>query len=164
MPAVSDSSPIIFLAAIGRLELLRELYQEVVVPPAVWREVVVEGIGRRGSADVAAAGWIVREPLPPGDGRRLPLASLDPGEREAILLAFAKPRTVPILLDDLQARTVAEQIGLRVTGTVGVLLLAKRLGLVPSVRPLLDQLLAAGFYLSEVAVNRSLALVDEGEA
>ncbi|MDP9365751.1 MAG: DUF3368 domain-containing protein [Chloroflexota bacterium] len=161
MPAISDSSPIIFCAAVGRLNLLRDVYQEILVPPAVWREVVVEGAGRPGAAEVASARWIVRESAPTAEGRELPLAALDPGEREAILLAFVASRATPILLDDLRARSVAERIGLRVTGTVGVLLLAKQLGLVPAVRPVLDQLRAVGYFLSRDAANRSLALADE---
>ncbi len=58
MPAVSNSSPLILYAAIGRLELLRETYDEIAVPPAVWREVVAAGTGRAGASEVAQSSWI----------------------------------------------------------------------------------------------------------
>jgi len=67
MPAVSDSSPLILLAAVGRLDLLHRIYGKVVVPPTVWREVVEAGSGRPGTADVPRLDWIRRQPLE-GDG------------------------------------------------------------------------------------------------
>lgn len=126
MPAVSDSSPLILYAAIDRLDLLHEVYGDVVVPPAVWEEIVVEGAGRVGSGGGSGPAWIGRRLLPvpiPGES---PIRGLDRGEAEAIALAQSYSPTVSVILDDLRARRVAEDIGLRVTGSVGVLLAAKR--------------------------------------
>lgn len=161
MPAVSNSSPLIVLANIGRLELLPRLYREVVVPPTVWQEVVVAGSGRVGATELPRLTWLRREPVPNDVEIPPSLASLDRGEAEAIRLVSTLPPTVPILLDDLPARRAAERLGLSVTGTVGVLLLAKRTGLIPEVRPLLQEARVAGLYLSDAAVERSLFLADE---
>lgn len=88
MVVVADSGPLIVLAAIGHLELLRELYGRVLVPAQVHHEVVVAGDGKPGSAEVGAAGWIVVEPVEEGDPVCAGLAiTLDPGEAAALALA-----------------------------------------------------------------------------
>lgn len=160
MPAVSDSSPLILLAAIGRLDLLHRLYGEVAVPPAVWQEVVEIGRGRAGAAAISRLGWIRRRALPTDDVPPF-LARLRRGEAEAIALADALPRDTAILLDDLPARRVAAGLGMSVTGTAGVLVLAKQEDLIVEVRPLLIDLRAAGLYLSNVAVDQLLDLAGE---
>ena len=58
MIIVSNSSPIINLARIGELNLLHQLYEEVIIPEAVWQEVVVEGVGQPGAEEVESASWI----------------------------------------------------------------------------------------------------------
>jgi predicted nucleic acid-binding protein len=161
MPAVSNSSPLIVLAAIGRLELLPRLYGQVVVPPTVWQEVVVAGSGRAGATVLPRLTWQRREPVPSDVASPRSLASLDQGEAEAIRLVLTFPRSVPILLDDLPARRAAERLGLSVAGTVGVLLLAKRTGRIPAVGSLLREARAAGLFLSDAAVERSLILAGE---
>jgi predicted nucleic acid-binding protein len=161
MPAVSDSSPLILFAAIGRLDLLREIYDEIMVPPAVWQEIVVVGAGRRGATDVAAAPWIRRRSPPSQGVAALAGASLDPGETEAIALAIADLPGGPILLDDRRARRLARQAGLAVTGTVGVLVPAKRLGLVAAVRPVLAELRTAGLYLDDKTAEDLLRITGE---
>ena len=107
MPTViSDSSTLIHLGGIGRLALLRELCGQIIIPPAVWREVVEEGKGRAGAAEVETAqkaGWIVL--LPPTNE---PLAfslkrDLDEGEAEAIALALEHQADL-ILLDESEMR------------------------------------------------------------
>ncbi len=87
MSAISDSSALILYSAIDRLDLLHDLYGEVVVPPAVWDEVVVQGAGRLGAADVATSRWIRRRPLPVSASTRARFPSLDRGEAEVIVLA-----------------------------------------------------------------------------
>lgn len=161
MPAVSDSSPLILLAAIGRLDLLRRLYGEVVVPPAVWREVFGGRSRRTGAIEVPRPGWIRRQPLQEDGTPPDFLAGLDRGEAEAIALVMTLPRSVPIILDDLPARRTTDRLGLSVTRTGGVLVLAKQEGFVPEFRPLLRDLRVAGLYLSAAAVDRFLDLAGE---
>ena len=160
MAAVSDSSPLISFSAIGRLELLRELFTELFVPPAVWREVVTDSGDKIGARDVLQARWIVQRPLPQQRLSRS-IAALDPGEAEAIALASSMQPRMEILLDDYRARQVARTLGLSVVGSGGALLLAKDAGLIAAVQPMLFDLRAAGLYLGDRALRELLTLAGE---
>lgn len=87
MKVVSNASPLINLAAVGRLDLLRRLYRRVIVPPAVWGEVVRRGAGRRGSRAVRRAPWIRVKAVRDRPLVEMLLGELDPGEAESIVLA-----------------------------------------------------------------------------
>ena len=84
---------------------------------------------------------------------------VDDGEAEAI--ALASERQWRVILDDLRARAVAERMHLRIIGTVGILVRAKRAGLLPEVAPVLQSLSASGFYLSEPLKMEVLRLAGE---
>jgi predicted nucleic acid-binding protein len=149
VPVVGDASPLILYAAVGRLELLHQLFGEVVVPPAVWSEVTSGGVGRPGAQEVAGASWIREQsPLRSPAAHGLP-GDLDAGEAEAIALALEATDPVVVLIDDRDGRRTATERGLTVVGSAGILVLAKRRGLLAAVRPVLDQLRAAGLYLGE---------------
>lgn len=160
MTAVSNSSPLILYASIGQLELIERLFTEVLITPAVWQEVVKDGRGRVGACEVQQASWIHQQPLPRPEMPRV-LAALDPGEREAIALATSLPLGTPILLDDRRARRKARDVGLLVIGSGGILGLAKRSGLIDSVRPTLFDLISAGLFLNEAAVRELLEVAGE---
>ncbi len=161
MAAVSDSSPLILFDSIGWLDLLRDVFTELVIPPAVRHEVVSAGAGRPGAAAVQSALWIQMCAV----GRvRSDLRSLDdlgPGEREAIVLALELGPGTALLLDDLGGRRAAQRLGLHVIGSGGVLALAKDRRLIPSVAPLLHDLRRAGLYLSDSAFAGILATAGE---
>src|SRR3712207_6178213 len=139
MPVVSNSSPLILFARIDRLDLLHEVFGEILVPEAVWHEVVAQGAGRSGEAAITGAPWISRRPA--SGNADLPHA-LGAGEAEAIGLALTLG--LPVLLDDRHGRRVARAHGLLVYGSGGVLILARDAGLLSIVRPTLDELRAAG--------------------
>lgn len=125
MPIVSNYSPLIALARIERLDLVPALLHSVLIPPAVAREI-------EPSIPVLPPWVAVKAPA----GRRSTLAPqgrLGDGEREAIALAVDVGADA-IILDDLPARRAAEAAGVSVIGTLGLLLEAKRKGLVASVR------------------------------
>jgi len=87
MTIVSNASPLIALVRIGQLDLLRQLYSEIIIPEAVWHEVVVEGADQPGAEVVSSASWIVRRTV---TNRALVHGlqqELDAGEAEAIALA-----------------------------------------------------------------------------
>lgn len=165
MPLVlSDSSTLIHLAAIGRLPLLREIYQKIAIPAAVWREVVEEGKRRAGAAEVEAArksGWI--EVLLPTNEPLVHLLKRDLDEGEAEVLALAIERQADlVLLDETDARRVAERYGLRKTGVVGLLIRAKREGKIASLREELDKLQnQAGLWIAERLYLQALRAVGE---
>lgn len=165
MPAVvADSSPLVYLARLGRLDLLRVLHGEVLVPAAVWREVALEGAHLpEGSALAAASmeGWIRVEHV--DDSVVYPdpeLQDLDDGEREAILLALGMKAL--LIIDEREGRRVALRLGLQLTGTLGLLAEARRRGLFPSLRLELDRLLSETNFRCAEAL-RLKALRDVGE-
>jgi len=143
---VSNSSVIIALARICRLDLLGRLFRRILVPEAVWREVTVEG--KPGSEKVRGTRFIHVERV-----RNERLASLlkefvDEGESEAIMLALEVNADI-LLVDDRDARDLAKKLGLQVMGTLGVLALAKYRGLVQEVKPIIDELIESGFWISK---------------
>lgn len=106
--AITDASTLIHLAGIGHLELLKEFHEKVIIPPAVWREVVTEGNDRPGSHEVRAArqsGWL--EVVPPQNRALVELLKqeLDEGEAETIALAVEQQAEV-LFLDEADARRV----------------------------------------------------------
>jgi len=156
---VADSSPLIALAKIEQFHLLRRLFERIVVPDAVWIEVVVRGEGKPASALVLSAhqeGWIQRQRARNVLAVTLLRANLGPGEAEAIVLA-QEIKAMWVLLDDDLARAYATGIGLRVKGTVGVLLAAYQAGFLSDLRGTMDELRAKGFWLSERVYQRILA-------
>lgn len=161
MIVVSDSSPLILFSHIGALDLLRRVFREIVVPPAVIEEVVLQGENRPGSTELLGLPWITTSvPV-----NRLFVAelleSLDRGESEAIALACEPVSGATILLDDRRARQKAQQLGLQIHGSAGTLVLAKEMGVLPAVRPHLDDLRTAGLYLSVAAYRMVLAQAGE---
>jgi predicted nucleic acid-binding protein len=137
---ISDSSSLIAVAAVGHLEVLRGLYREVIVPPAVWSEVTAPN--RPGAADIQNAGWIRVESVTNRSLISALPAPVGPGEAEAIVLAQELAADL-LLIDERKARKTALLLGLPVTGVLGVLLEAKKAGLVPAIKPILDQMEAA---------------------
>ncbi len=151
---VADASPLIALHQLGRLDLLHQLYGDVRVPPAVEREAFTA----RGRARPT---WIVVQAptsVPPAKGPETPPGA---GEAEAIALALEIPGA-RVLLDDRVARRAALAAGLRIVGTVAVLVRARREGLLPSLREALDRLRADRFRLSRRLYLAALRAVGEG--
>lgn len=147
MIVISDTSPITNLAAIGQLDLLRQLYQKVSIPAAVYRELTAAG-GNHPGAIVQSLDWIEAQDV---TNRLLVTAlriELDEGEAEAITLAKETAADL-LLLDERRGRLVAGRFGLRVIGLLGVLIAAKQNGLIPEVKPLLDALVQIGFRISQ---------------
>lgn len=153
MILVADSSALITLARIGRLQLLRQLASQVVVPHAVFEEVVGQG-GRRGEPEVNQASWISRQPVRDVNAVASLETELARGESEAIVLAREITADF-VILDDARARQIAQRNGLRVIGLLGLLIRAKQLGLIEAIRPLLDDMIKAGFYVGE-AIYRNV--------
>ena len=142
MLIVSDTSPILNLVAIERLELLKDLYGSIVIPPAVSAELHDNGI-------FLATDWIqVVEPLNRAAVEAL-RADLDAGESEAIVLAQQLKASL-LLIDERLGRRAATQLGLDVTGLLGILAEARKRGLISACAPLLDDMIRrAGFWIGD---------------
>ncbi|GAK57287.1 hypothetical protein U27_04252 [Candidatus Vecturithrix granuli] len=161
---ISDSSVLIHIASIHRISLLKKLFHHLLLPPAVWQEVVEQGGDRAGVNEVRQAqqaGWI--EIATPGNILVLKLLKreLDAGEAEVIALALERQATL-IFMDEAEGRRVAEVYGLSKTGTVGILIRAKQAGYITSLKTELDNLLHQGhFWIKDTLYSAVLKAVGE---
>lgn len=157
MIVVSDASPLIALSSVDRIDLLQLLFDMVIIPVAVHDEVISEAsktIGKLPS-------FIRVEPVAAEFPVRFLKMNLHAGESEAIALALE--RSIPgIILDDKHARVIAADLGLKVIGTLGLLILAKRKGFLTEVRPIITQIIErVNFRIAPSVLNRALSLIDE---
>lgn len=157
---VVDTSPLIFLAKLDRLDLLKRSADQVVAPTAVLREVGEYPDAANERIEQARQSWLsIREV----EDRRVVevlMADLDAGESEAIALAL-ETKAERVVLDDLDARRFAHRVGLSPVGTLGLLLAAKLRGELPSLQAEIERLRQAGFRLSP-ALSQAL-LREAGE-
>jgi predicted nucleic acid-binding protein len=163
-PVVSNTSPLTNLAAIGRLDLVRDQLRDVAVPRAVWAEMSAlphEG-GRRALMAARESGWLrviaVSDTALPASLR---LIGLDAGESEAIALAHEQAASL-LLMDERKGRLAAGRLGLTVTGALGILAAARRNGGIPSARAEIARLKSeAGFYVSPEIEAHTLRIAGE---
>ncbi len=159
MIVVSDTSPILSLALIERLDLLRDLYGSIVIPEAVRQELMVAD--HSGTQEVAQADWIITRPIDPDAVLKLLQREVDRGEAEAIGLALQLKADV-LLIDERKARKLAQYLELNVVGLLDVLHEAKQRQLIPTIKPVLDDLLTrARFRLSHKLYQRTLHTAGE---
>lgn len=156
---VADSGPLIALARIGQLDVLRQLAESALVPNAVWEEVTAARPDAPGASAVREARWLKVVAAPPGAVAALSIL-VDLGEAEAIAIAASHPGSL-LLADDGRARRVAERLQVRRMGTVGLLRRAKKAGLLRELRPHLDALQAQGIYIRQAIIDA--VLTDVGE-
>jgi len=137
MRAVVNATPLISLALLGRLSLLKEMFEEVIVPQTVYEEVVVQGVGKPGADALAAANWLTVMPMAISVGIEPLLLGLDAGELEVVLLA---QQITPdwVIIDERLARNVAFALDLPVKGTLGILLAAVLTGRLSKEQALAD--------------------------
>jgi uncharacterized protein len=149
MMVVADASPLIALCRIQRLELLQQLFERLLVPEAVWREVVSGGNSRAGVTEMMAATWIERRSVTDVQLVQLLRQDLGAGESEAIVLARELKADV-LLIDERLGRSAATRLGVPITGLVGVLIEARRAGFLPDAASIVDDLRnKAGFWISD---------------
>lgn len=164
MRVVSNTSPISNLAVVGRLQILRDQMESVVIPGAVFLELErIENLKAKDAiASAVADGWLQVKVLEDQTLANVLCTALDAGESEAIALA----RTIGanlLVMDESAGRSMARNLELQVTGTLGVLLKAKRAGHLPSLTDEIDRLVGdAGFLVS--ARVRQFFIEAAGEA
>lgn len=163
MIVISDTSVITNLVAIHHLHLLQQLYERILIPEAVYRELADIDPPVPGTLEVQTLDWL--EVLSLRDrtiaNQLQNQSQLDPGESEAIALALEINAEL-LLIDERRGRAIATRLGLRITGLLGILVEAKQRSLIPSVKPLMDALIATSeFRVSQLLYEQILQMVNE---
>ena len=153
-PFVADAGPLIALARVEKLQLLRSLFGVGFIPPAVHHEGQA-GSGRPGATRIGealSAGWL-RVTLLADHAQAANLVRIvDAGEAQAIALCLERNARF-LLIDDAKGRKVAQRAGIRLVGVAGVLLTAKSQGLLVAVSPVLKELADAGYRMSRQLIE-----------
>lgn len=160
MPIVSNSTPLIALSRIGRLDVLRDLFEEIWGPAEVYDELVVKGKDRPGSEVIAAADWI-RPQVVQDTHLAADLRSLGLGRGESEAVALARETSSICLTDDLAAIAAARNLGVTVRRTLNMLLAAKAKGSVPNLREVMDSLRKNSFWIDDATYDQVLKLAGE---
>lgn len=143
--------------------LLKRFPEGILIPQAVWHEVVESGKGQPGSSLVQTTPWITVCNIKEEVLVSLLNTELDRGESEAIALCFEHQVDI-VLLDEKDARRIALNLGLSVLGTVGILIWAKRNGMISSLKEQLDALKINGnFRLGQAVYEKALNAVGESQ-
>lgn len=161
MIVVSDTSPISGLIPINRLELLKDIYKQVFIPQVVYDELLVLETFGFDLSELTTSSWINVVKASNQSFIDELEKELDLGESEAISLAI-ELNAETLLIDEKRGRTIAERLGIEIIGLLGVLLEAKELSLISSVKPLLDNLIDQGnFRVSHSLYLKILKAVNE---
>jgi hypothetical protein len=153
-PAVGDSGPFIHLSIAHQIDLLPHYFQPLLTPQQVYDEVVTHGTHRPGARELARAvarghvqlaaltdPEIITQVQQPSGA--IPAVS----DVDLLVLALAVEQRVTLLTDDNAVRLLAAANGIPVIGSIGILVRARLDGVIPALKPVLDQLVHGGFYV-----------------
>ncbi|MBF0463320.1 MAG: DUF3368 domain-containing protein [Magnetococcales bacterium] len=159
--AVINASPLIFLSRAGRLDLLQGMASLCLVPEPVRTEIEARGENDRTVRALRMNPWI-KVVAGPATPESIAAWGLGPGESSVLAFALADPaRNTVVVIDDLAAHHCAATLGIPVRGTLGIVLIAKKRGMIPLARPIMEALLAHGMYLSRSVLDQALTRVGE---
>lgn len=153
---LANTTPLIALANIDRLELLHNLYGTIIVPQTVMDEIIREPARQR----VQNSSWIRVEAIQDLSQRDYFRARLHAGEVDVMILAREQKADL-VIMDDDAAKKTAKFLGLKVTGTLGVLLKAKREGYLEKVEPVINELIRDGLFISDTI--KEYVMTEAGE-
>jgi predicted nucleic acid-binding protein len=162
MIVVSNATPLIGLAMADRFDLLPKLFDQIYIPQSVYEEVVLEGEKRFGAAEVQEASGIETVQVKDRLAVEVLEDELGRGESETIVSA-GEMSADWVLVDERLARRKLDSLGIRTIGTLGILLKAKELGLLPTIKPDVEKLRTRGFRLSRRLYEDVLRLAGEAE-
>ncbi len=157
-PVIVNNTPLVALWELDHFSLLRDLYTEVWIPSVVEDEFLkVDSTARRASLESAT--WIKTVRLRHSQ-RTFTDTGLHRGESSVLALAVEYNARL-VIIDERKARLYAQRIGLQVTGTIGVLLIAKENRLIGEIKPLINRLHERGLYMSSTLIDKALRLAGE---
>ena len=149
------------LAIIGQLHLIQELFGEITIPKEVWAELIIEGKGKPGTNKIEKAKWIKVVKVKNDSLVKTLTKDLDVGESAAIALAIERKANL-LLLDETDARNLAEFYNLTKTGVLGILMRAKKRNLIKQIKPMLEKLrIQAHFWIKPDLYNAILSEMGE---
>ena len=151
---ISNSSPLIALSKISQLELIEKLFGKIIIPKAVYEEVVVKGGNRAGVNEIKKAvdDWIQVKEIKDRKEVNVLQAVLDYGEAEVIVLAQEINADL-LILDNREPRIFAKHLGFKIIGTIGIILLANKKGIINKPLEKILELREKGFYISNSLLN-----------
>jgi uncharacterized protein len=154
---VSDAGPLIVLLKVNKLSMLKDIFETVNVPIAVYNEITLK---EQEKNLFLKAEWLKPLKIKKDNDYRLLEQLVDRGEAEAIILA--KTLKSQLLVDDAKARKYASLLDINVIGTLGLLKLAKNKGVISEVKGIIKEMLAEGYYIEEKLIV--MLLKDVGES
>lgn len=157
---VVNTTPLIALSHVGQLDILKKLYGEIIIPKAVYRELSVKTESTCKKAVDRSLEWIRVENIKNQMAKTMYKTQLHDGEVEVMILSKEIAADV-VIIDDSNAKKHAKYLGLPVTGTLGVLIKAKREGLINELKPILYQMTENGIYISQSLIELCLKQVGE---
>jgi len=161
MIVVSNTSPITNLSAIEKLHLLQQLYGEIFISSSVFKELTQWGDSIPGATEVKTSNWIQVKSINNISLVQSLKEQLDEGESSVIALAL-ELKANWLIIDEQLGRKIAIEYNLTITGILGILIEAKRQGLISLVKPILDDLInIAKFWVDSSLYNRILSIVGE---
>ena len=157
--AVVNASPLIFFSRSHNIKLLHNFARKILVPEPVATEIKAKGLEDITAKVLEETPWLEITPI-----EAVPDIILDwglgPGESAVLAVAFANPE-MEAIIDDLTARKCAAFLQIPVRGTLGIVLVAKKRGLIPHARPVIEDLIRSGLYLSRGVIDEALKRVGE---
>ena len=161
MKIISNTTPLIGLASIGKFELLQQLFETIIIPQAVYDEAVVSGREKGGAKqEISSSEYVEVVSVEDYLAVEVLLDELDQGEAEVIVLSH-ELNADWVLMDEKKGRRKLTQLGINKIGTVGILLKAKEAGYIKSVSIYLTQLRENGFSISQYVFDRVLEEASE---
>lgn len=157
---IVNTTPLIALSHVGKLDLLKQLYGEIIIPEAVYQELSVKEDSICKKMVDKSLGWIRIHKIGNQMAKTLYKTQLHDGEVEVMILSKELAADI-VIIDDATAKKHAKYLGLPVTGTLGVLIRAKREGYIDEIKPVLDQMIEKGIYISHSVLEMCLKQVGE---
>jgi len=153
---VSNAGPLIVLLKTGKISILKDLFQKVLVTMAVWEEITAKDYEK---SIFVKMEWIETRKIRNTELAVLLEKLIGRGEAEAIVLA--KELEAVLLMDDAKARKHAKLLNVEVIGTLGLLKLAKNNGLISSAKKVIDDMLSKGYYIEDNLIKKILREANE---
>lgn len=157
---IVNTTPLIALCHVGQLNLLKQMYGKIMIPYAVYTELSEKKESICKKQVDASLNWIQVEKIDNQMAKSMFKTQLHDGEVEVMILAKEKNADI-VIIDDANAKKYAKYLKLPVTGTLGILIKAKRQGYIGELKPIIQEMIEKNIYISEELMKLCLEQVNE---